>query len=188
MVLISFQDITCLVRPSSINKPNVQALKDCGLKVVVIDITKPPAELAQSLKGYDTIISTIDATSQLQQVNLVDAIALAGSKRFVPCGFTVISPRGGIMSLRDEKEEVHDRIFQHKIPYTIIDVGYWHQISFPRLASGKVDYALHNLLKENPKLYAGGEKKNMLTDKRDIGRFTAKIIKDPRTVNKRVFT
>jgi hypothetical protein len=41
---------------------------------------------------------------------------------------------------------------------------------------------------ENPKLYAGGEKKNMLTDKRDIGRFTAKIIKDPRTVNQRVFT
>jgi hypothetical protein len=92
------------------------------------------------------------------------------------------------MTLRDHKEEVHDKIFQHKIPYTIIDVGYWHQISFPRLASGKVDYALVPVLRDKPTLLAGGEKKNMLTDKRDIGRFTARIIKDPRTVNRKVFT
>jgi hypothetical protein len=37
-------------------------------------------------------------------------------------------------------------------------------------------------------MYAGGTAKNILTDKRDMGRYTARIIKDPRTLNKRVFT
>jgi hypothetical protein len=92
------------------------------------------------------------------------------------------------MTLRDQKEEVHNRIFQHKIPYTIIDVGYWHQVSVPRLASGRIDYALHSFLIQPPKFYGSGDAKNILTDKRDVGRFTARIIKDPRTLNKRVFT
>jgi hypothetical protein len=145
--------------------------------------------LAESLKGYDTIISALGVLDQLQQLNLVEAIAIAGDvKRFVPCGFTTISPRGGIMTLRDQKEEVHDRIFQHKIPYTIIDVGSWHQVSVPRLASGRIDYALLSLLLQPPKLYESGDAKTILTDKRDMGRFTARIIKDPRTLNKRVFT
>jgi hypothetical protein len=145
--------------------------------------------LAHSLKGYDTIISAIGAIDQLQQLNLVEAVAKAGDvKRFVPCGFITITPRGGIMNFRDEKEEVHDRIFQHKIPYTIIDVRFWHQISVPRLASGKIDYALMSFNVQPPRFCAGGSAKNILTDKRDMGKFTARIIKDPRTLNKRVFT
>jgi hypothetical protein len=157
----------------------------------VADIKGDPSALAQSLKGYDTIISAIGmpVLDQLQQLNLVEAIAKAGDiKRFVPCGFITIAPRGGIMIIRDEKEEVHDRIFQHKIPYTIIDVGFWHQISVPRLASGKIDYALDSYRVQSPKFYASGNAKNILTDKRDMGRFAARIIKDPRTLNKRVFT
>jgi hypothetical protein len=154
-----------------------------------VDIKEDPSLLAQSLKGYDTIISTIGALDQLQQLNIVDAIAKAGNvKRFVPCGFTTISPRGGVMTLRDQKEEVHDRIFQHKIPYTIIDVGYWHQLSVPHLASGKIDYALHGFLLGPPKFYGTGNAKSILTDKRDVGRLTARIIKDSRTINKKVFT
>jgi hypothetical protein len=145
--------------------------------------------LAESLKGYDTIISALGALDQLQQLNFIEAIAKAGNvKRFVPCGFITICPRGGILTPRDEKEEVHDRIFEHKIPYTIIDVGYWHQLSVPHLASGRIDYALHNLYLQPPKFYGGGTAKNILTDKRDMGRFTARIIQDPRTLNKRVFT
>jgi hypothetical protein len=120
------------------------------------------------------------------QVPLADAAAFAGTvKRFVPCGFTTISPPGGIMHLRDWKEEVHAGIFRNKIPYTIVDVGYWHQLSYPSVPSGKVDYA--KFWKE-ANLYGDGEAKNLLTDKRDMGRFLARIIKDERTINKRVFT
>jgi len=89
------------------------------------------------------------------------------------------------MRLRDEKEEVHAAIWRHHMPYTIIDVGYWHQISFPRLPSGRVDYAM---VAPDAKMFAGGDAPTMLTDKRDIGHFVARIIQDERTLNKRVFT
>jgi hypothetical protein len=141
-------------------------------------------ELSTALTGYDTVISAVNAENQLEQLKLADALASTGVKRFIPCGFTTICPPGGIMKIRDWKEEVHNRVFQHKIPYTVFDVGYWHQISFPRVPSGKVDYALFWM---DAPLYGDGKAKNLLTDKRDIGRFLARIIKDERTINKRVF-
>lgn len=37
-------------------------------------------------------------------------------------------------------------------------------------------------------IYAGGTAENILTDKRDIGRFVVRIIKDERTLNQKVVT
>jgi len=37
-------------------------------------------------------------------------------------------------------------------------------------------------------VFGDGTAPNLLTDKRDIGRFVARIIKDDRTLNQRVFT
>jgi hypothetical protein len=146
----------------------------------------PIEELAHAISGYDTIISCINAESQTVQLPLVEAAALTGTvRRFVPCGFTTISPPGGIMHLRDLKEDVHAAIFRNKIPYTIVDIGFWHQLSFPTVPSGRVDYAK---FRRETNLYGDGEAKNLLTDKRDLGRFLARIIKDERTINKRVFT
>jgi len=144
-------------------------------------------DLANLIRGYDTIISTVGADAQLDQLALVDAAAKAGTKRFVPCGFTTISPPGGVMDLRDKKEKVHERIWYHHLPYTIVDIGFWHQISFPELPSGRVDYAMMKLVPLNV-IFGDGTAPNLLTDKRDIGRFVARIIKDERTLNKRVFT
>jgi hypothetical protein len=59
------------------------------------------------------------------------------------------------------------------------------KISYPRLPSGRVYYAM--LMKEAT-IYGDGNAPNVLTDNRDIGRFVARIIKDERTLNKRVFT
>lgn len=84
------------------------------------------------------MISAIGPLSQLDQLRLSEAASAAAVKRFVPCGFITIAPRGDVMLLRDEKEVVHDHIFRAKLPFTIIDVGYWHQLSFPNLPSGKV--------------------------------------------------
>jgi hypothetical protein len=127
----------------------------------------------------------VSATGQLDQLKLVDAAAKAGIKRFVPCGFTTVCPPTGVMKLRDDKEEVYQRIWLQHLPYTIIDIGYWHQISWPRLPSGRVDYSL---LIPNTTKYGDGDAPNLLTDKRDIGRFVALIIKDERTLNQKVFT
>lgn len=156
-----------------------------GTKVVEGDISASVEDLTKLLTGYEIFISAITATGQLDQIKLVDAAAKAGIKRFVPCGFTTIAPPGGAMKLRDDKEEVYQRIWFQHLPFTIIDVGYWHQISWPRLPSGRLDYAL---LMPNTTKYADGNAPNLLTDKRDIGRFVARIIKDERTLNQKVFT
>jgi len=174
------------VRPSSAEKPAVKALEAKGHKLVVADIDAGIESLVPLLKGFDTIISAIHPDKQLSQLNLVDAAKLAGIKRFVPCGFTTICPRGGIMRLRDQKEEVHDHVFRAHLPYTIIDVGFWYQISFPSLPSGRVDYA--SLMAGKSTIHVDGRAPNIYTDLRDIGRFVAEIVKDERTLNKRVYT
>lgn len=66
----------------------------------------------------------------------------------------------------------------------MIDVGWWYQITLPRVPSGRFDYAL---LAPNNIIFAGGNVPIALTDVRDIGKYVARIISDPRTLNKKVF-
>jgi hypothetical protein len=89
------------------------------------------------------------------------------------------------MRLRDLKEDVHDYIFRHRLGFTIIDVGFWYEMSFPRVPSGKFDDYVYW---PYPYLFAGGTAPNLMTAKTDVGKVTAKIIKDDRTLNKRVYT
>jgi putative NADH-flavin reductase len=84
------QDVTCLIQPASASKPSVQALKDRGTKVVVGDITGELEALVEVVRGFDTVISTINAFNQRAQLALVDAAAKVGVKRFVPCCFTIV--------------------------------------------------------------------------------------------------
>lgn len=147
------------------------------------DLTDSPEKLAGLLKGIDTVILTIFAFDVGIEANIIQAASKAGVKRLVPCAFGTPCPRG-IMPLRDLKEAVHDLIFAQKLGFTIIDVGYWYEISYPRVPSGKFDYAA--VLARN-QVIEGGTAPNMLIAKKDIGSITAKIIKDDRTLNKRVF-
>ncbi|KAF7330996.1 Glycoside hydrolase [Mycena venus] len=177
-------DVEALVRPASKDKPQVKALADRGIKTHLADIEGPIDGLVDILAGVDVLISAIDAMSQLAQIKLVTAAKEAGVKRFVPCAFTTVAPAGGVMMLRDTKEEVYQHIRKLYLPYTVIDVGYWYQLSFPTLPSGRVDYAC--MLKPKVEIHNGGSMPNIVTDERDIGSFVALIIKDPRTLNKYV--
>ncbi|KAJ7286388.1 hypothetical protein C8J57DRAFT_1287529, partial [Mycena rebaudengoi] len=178
-------DVEALVRPSSKDKPNVQALAKRGVTVRIADIEGPLDDVVKALAGIDVLISAINAASQLAELQLATAAKQAGVKRFVPCAFITVAPPGIGFELRDSKEEVYQHIRKLYLPYTVIDVGYWHQISFPTLPSGRVDYAV---FAPRPEIHADGIKPNLLTDLRDIGRFVARIIKDPRTLNKFVVT
>jgi nucleoside-diphosphate-sugar epimerase len=91
-----------------------------------------------------------------------------------------------VLKIRDDKEIAFDAILQLKLPYTIIDVGFWYQISYPRVPSGKLDYSLVPVAPAPNEYIGDGSTKNLLTDVRDVGEFVARIVKDPRTVNKRV--
>jgi len=91
------------------------------------------------------------------------------------------------MQLRDVKEVILNAILVAKLPYTAVDVGYWYQVNFPRVPSGKFDYAI--ILRGISNRFIGdGNAKNILMDKRDVGRLMAKIIKDHRTLNHKVVT
>ena len=67
----------------------------------------------------------------------------------------------------------------------MIDVGYWYQISYPTLPSGKVDYAQTIPVTA---VHGDGAAPNILTDLRDVGRFVARIVLDDRTLNRYVYT
>ncbi|GES63761.1 isoflavone reductase family protein [Aspergillus terreus] len=177
-------DVEVLVRPASARKPAVQKLQEQGIPIWSIDLDDSSA-LVSALTGVDILISAIGPNDLLQQKKLLQAAKLTGVKRVVPCGFITVAPPNGAMLLRDEKEEIYNAIKFLGIPYTVIDVGYWYQISFPSLPSGKVDYAQIIPLKA---IHGDGTAPNLLTDLRDIGRFVARIVLDNRTLNRYVYT
>lgn len=153
------------------------------MNVVTGDLSDSVEKIAALLKGTDIVVSTIFPPNAADQIPLVDAAVQAGVKRILPCNWGTPAARGGIMGLRDLKETVHDHIFRQRLGFTIIDVGFWYQTSFPRVPSGKFDYAA---FVPSDEVCAGGTAPNMLIDKKDVGRITVKIMKDKRTLNKRV--
>ena len=88
--------------------------------------------------------------------------------------------------MRCKKEKVYQQIWKAHLPYTIIDIGFWHQISFPKVPSGCFDYAI--VTPYSNTIIGDGDAPTLLTHRRDVGRFTARIIKDERTLNKFVYT
>lgn len=69
------------------------------------------------------------------------------------------------------------------LPYTVIDVGWWYQVTLPRLPSGRIDYAVMETMDG---IAGEGNVPFAITDVRDIGKYVARIIVDPRTVNRMV--
>ncbi|KAH7019718.1 isoflavone reductase family protein [Ilyonectria destructans] len=177
-------EVEALIRPASNSKPSALKLRDRGVKIHVAEINDD-AQLGGILAGIDTIISAVPPEAQLHQIPLADAAKKAGVKRFVPCAFITVCPPGGVMWIRDEKEQVYQHIRKIGLPYTFIDVGYWYQASFPTLPSGRVDYA--SLMVPNVTIMGNANMKTALTDLRDVGPYVAKIITDDRTANKYVF-
>ncbi|KAJ5416621.1 isoflavone reductase family protein [Penicillium crustosum] len=178
--------IELFIRPSSADKPTAKELAQKGLPIRVGDLDGPFEDLVSLLSGFDLVISAIDAGSQLAQITLATAAKEARVARFIPCGFTTVCPPGDVMLIRDDKEKVYQHLKNLSLPFTVIDVGFWYQISFPTIPSGRVDYATP--ITPNVTIHHDGEAPNFLTDLRDIGRFVARIATDDRTLNQYVYT
>jgi hypothetical protein len=82
-----------------------------------------------------------------------------------------------------QKEEILDHVQRLYLPYTVINVGWWYQITLPRVPSGKLDYGLTF---PNNNIIAGGNTPSALVNVHDVGKYVAAIISDPRTINKKV--
>jgi hypothetical protein len=108
----------------------------------------------------------------------------AGVKRYIPCFYATVMPRGRTDTTRQQGGHSRHHIQRIHPPYTIIDVGWWYQISLPRLPSGRID---RNLFLYNTAI--GGDRNIPCarTDARDVEAFVARIITDPRTLNHKIF-
>ncbi|KAI8201247.1 Isoflavone reductase-like protein [Colletotrichum sp. SAR 10_66] len=177
-------DITALTRPASLQKPEVLDLQKKGIHIIAADLEGPEDALTEILKGTDVMISAINAGNLMAQIPLINASKAAGVGRFIPCFFATIVPPKGILKLRDIKEDVLNHVKKVRLPYTAIDVGWWYQITLPRLASGRIDYAT-TLVTDG--IGGDGNMLSAITDVRDIGTYVARIIADPRTLNHMVF-
>lgn len=177
-------DITALTRPSSLDSPKSQALRDAGIKVVAADLSGPQEDLVAVLKGADVVISAVTASALKEQIPLASAAKAAGVKRFVPCSFATVSAPRGVMKLSEIKDDIFAHIKALYLPFTSIDVGWWHQLTSPGVPSGRLNDALAFPASE---IFGNGEVPSAVTNVKDIGRFVARIIADERTLNKQVF-
>ncbi|OQE18563.1 hypothetical protein PENSTE_c017G07295 [Penicillium steckii] len=57
-----------------------------------------------------------------------------------PNAWAVTAPPNDIL-IRDWKETVYAYLKKSRVPYTIIDIGVWHEVAIPRVTSGKLDRA-----------------------------------------------
>ncbi|KAF9871136.1 prostacyclin synthase [Colletotrichum karsti] len=177
-------ELTALIRPSSLQKPEVQALEKRGVKIAGVDLGGSEDEIVKQVTGFDVVISAIVADALLDQLPLANASKKAGVKRFVPCFFGTVMPARGMLWFRDQKEDVLNHVQTLYLPYTVIDVGWWYQITLPRLPSGRIDAVATPF---DNWIAGDGTAKSAFTDLRDIGKYVARIIADPGTLNQRVF-
>jgi len=178
-------ELIAFIRSSSLEKPSVKSLQERGVEVRVGDARDPVDTLIESFEGIETVICTLPPTAYLAHIPLANAAKKAGVKRFIPCGFITVAPPGGVMLLRDHKEIVNQHIRVIGLGYTFVDCGYWYQISFPALPSGRIDDK--KFFPGDHSIYGDGDLKTGITDERDIGRYVARIIHDERTLNKYVY-
>ncbi|KAF5328036.1 hypothetical protein D9758_011128 [Tetrapyrgos nigripes] len=173
------------VRPSSINKPSTIELQKKGATILPFDIASSSSDVLQEfVSGADTIICAIVFTQLSLQYKLIDAAKSAGVERFVPCDFGTPGRRG-VRKLHDQKLDVREYVKASGIGYTFIDVGFWYQL---HLMYTDVKKAYVPWLYEASRyVYNGGVVKTAYTDLADIGKFVARIVTDPRTLNQYVF-
>lgn len=176
-------EVIALARPESVTKDIYQDLGQRGASVKSVDFSNIEA-LTHLLMGTDIVISCVSMAQKEVQDALIDASSKAGVGRFVPSFFATCCPPRGVMQARDVKEDSLDQCKRLYLPYTAIDVGWWYQFSLPRVPSGKLDAVVSF---PDTVITGDGNTRTALTDLADIGKYVARIIADPRTLNKLVF-
>ncbi|TKY85906.1 hypothetical protein EX895_005447 [Sporisorium graminicola] len=176
-------DVIALVRPESASKPVYQDIASRGVSIKIVDF-KDIEALTGILEGVDIVISCLTVEQMAEEHALIDASHAAGVGRFVPSFFAVVCPPRGVLDLRSIKEDFLDRCKRLYLPYTAIDIGWWFQSSLPLVPSKRLDTQI-----SLPDTILGldGNVPTAVTDVSDIGKYVARIIADPRTLNKLVF-
>jgi hypothetical protein len=148
------------------------------------------------------LISLVTAEAIMDQKNIFKAAKKVGVKRIVPCDFGTACPPG-VRALHDnvraytvwfacvrfnpcgvvQKLAIRSFLRELDVPYTSIDVGWWMQLTLPHPLGSPAGW----ITDISHEFFGPGNVKNAVTSLMDIGRFVARIIEDPRTINKYVF-
>lgn len=86
----------------------------------------------------------------------------------------------------EQKEKIINYIKLQKVPYTVIDVAWWYQILPYKVPSGRIDYMVPYGPDDANHIPGEGNVRVSFSDVTAIGDKVARIIADPRTVNKYV--
>jgi hypothetical protein len=90
-----------MIRPGSEDRPDIQALRERGVKTQVMDLRAPTEEVAKCLAGQEVVIPAISIPATGEQILLATAAKVAGVKRFMPCFYAPVAPPKGAVALRD---------------------------------------------------------------------------------------
>ncbi|OBR08391.1 Isoflavone reductase family protein [Colletotrichum higginsianum IMI 349063] len=177
-------EITAFTRHSSLQSSANEALRARGINVQPLDLTGDHAAIVTALTGVETLISAVNFAGLVSEPALAAAAKTAGVARFVPCFFATVAPPKNVLVLRDVKEDNLNHIKKLRLPYTVLDIGWWYQGTLPLLPSKRNAYAHVG----TPNLIVGtGTVKSAHSDLADVGRLLARVILDSRTLNKSVF-
>ncbi|KAI4521103.1 NAD(P)-binding protein [Schizophyllum commune Loenen D] len=168
----------------SATKPAALEFQKRGAELLVCsDLAKAThEELVALLNGADILISAIYAFILDAQRPLFAAAKEVGVSRVIPCDFGTHAPPGSML-LNDKKLAVRDYIKELGLNHTFIEVGLWYQVLLPYPPSYTDNPVAHA-----SRQYRGpGNIPCAATDLDNIGVFVARIINDPRTLNKTVF-
>ncbi|EJT69752.1 hypothetical protein GGTG_12635 [Gaeumannomyces tritici R3-111a-1] len=178
-------DITAISRPASLDKPANEEYRKKGIKVVGASMTDSHDRLGEILLGADAVITPMFPTELDQQKRIIDVCKEVGVKRYIPSNFMPAMPPVGVMGIRDKKEEIICYAKLRMVPYTIVDMAFWFELLPYKTPSGKVDYALPPGL--DSRIDGNGNVPTAYTFFNSLGPAVAKIIADPRTINKYVY-
>ncbi|RPD57587.1 NAD-P-binding protein [Lentinus tigrinus ALCF2SS1-7] len=174
--------VAALVRSQSVTKAATEKLKTSGVEIRVGDLTDDYERLKEHLQGVDILISAVNARVVGQQREIFRAAKEVGVQRIVPCDWATPGERG-VRVLTDVKFDIRDFVKELGVPYTFIDVGWWMQFYLPLPLRSTV---VPKVKAMTWSFYGTGESKNLLTNLHHIGTWVARIITDPRTINKAV--
>jgi hypothetical protein len=93
--------LTAFVRPASINKPEIEQIRQMGVSVVAINLENNHQELVKALTGQEVVVSSLVPFTTGPEIALANAAKEAGVKRFVPSAFGPSCPPSGVMLLRE---------------------------------------------------------------------------------------
>ncbi|GAC1383141.1 MAG: hypothetical protein NVSMB30_30720 [Hymenobacter sp.] len=170
--------VRALVRPASVSKPEVAALRELGAEIVAVDFNSVTA-LTKACTGAACVVSALSGLRDVlvdTQKRLLDAAMAAGVPRFIPSDYCIDYtklPEGSNRNL-DVRREFNLRLDQAPIQATSILNG-----MFADLLTGQAPVVLFGLKRV---LYYGNADQPLdFTSIANTAEFTAAAALDPTT-------